>query len=111
MFDFCFTNILIRKKGGLNVPHALELTPHPALLQAGLVLHGIHALRLRVPCGDLGVDCLSGQHCALHGGVSSLDLRDVHEASAASDETAAREGKLGDTLISSLIESTGSIAY
>ena len=45
-------------EGGLDVPHALELAPHPGLLQTRLVLHRVDALGLRVPGGDLGVDGL-----------------------------------------------------
>ena len=114
-------------EGGLDVPHALELAPHPGLLQTRLVLHRVDALGLRVPGGDLGVDGLDtdvvmtsshflmfsthlrSQHGALHGGVSSLDLGDVHETRAASYETAAREGQLGDALEAAFIESSGTV--
>ena len=52
---------------------------------------------------------LRSQHGALHGSVSSLDLGDVHEARAASDETSSREGQLGDALVSALIESSSTV--
>ena len=52
---------------------------------------------------------LRSQHGAFHGGVSPLDLGDVHEARAASDETSSREGQLGDALVSALIESSSTV--
>ena len=41
--------------------------------------------------------------------MSPLDLGDIHEARAASDETSAGEGELGDALEAALIESSSTI--
>ena len=52
---------------------------------------------------------LRSQHGAFHGGVSPLDLGDVHEARAASDETSSWECQLWDALVSALIESSSTV--
>lgn len=41
--------------------------------------------------------------------MSSLDLRDVQEAGRIADQKPTREGKLGDGMVATFIQATGSV--
>mmetsp|Transcript_122628 Transcript_122628/g.332987 ORF Transcript_122628/g.332987 Transcript_122628/m.332987 type:complete len:318 (-) Transcript_122628:642-1595(-) len=93
----------------LEVPHSLQLLPHPRALHVRLVPG--HLQRLR------GLGCvyqrlrrrLASEHAGLHGGVAPLDLGDVEESRAASCKHASGERQLRHCLHAPLVQDAGAV--
>ncbi len=81
-------------KGRSDVAYAIELVPHPALLEASRVV-----AELGVAARTQGVECSLGRaHARLHGRVRPLDLCHVQEPGAVADQGPARERQFGNGL-------------
>merc|ERR1711971_191660 len=76
----------------LDVPDRFHLIPDPAAFQSLLIQCWVNPLCSTLPRLDCVPHSLSRHHTTLHGCVRTLDLWHVHEARAAADEAATREG-------------------
>merc|ERR1719209_907710 len=94
----------------LDIPDRFHLIPDPAALQSLLVQGWVNPLCSTLPRLDCVPHCLGRHHTALHGCVRPLDLWHIHEARAAADKAATREGQLGNCLETSLVQRPSSIS-
>lgn len=93
----------------LKVSTLLELLGNPGRPDAVFVLRQLFSSHLAVVLSEVVVNGFSGQHTRLHCIVRAFDLRDVEEARRAACEHAAREGKLGNRVVATLVEDTRSV--
>ena len=93
----------------LEIPRFLHFSDHPGLsdpLLIGLDL----VLRKILPCQNLLVDAFSRKHSSLKSVMRSLDLCNVQKAGGVTSKHAAREGKLRDGVITSLVEASCAVS-
>ena len=91
-------------------PDRLHLIPDPTAFQPLLIQGGMDSLCSTLPRLDGVPHRLCRHHAGFHRRVRPLDLRHVHEAGAAADKAAAREGQLRKGLETSLVQRTSSVS-